>query len=258
MSKPWEWNTVREKAAQLVAQDELTDLKIAESIGVAEVTVERWKRVPEFRARVAEIVAAVAKALEQYAIADKDERLADLNDCWMRIRRAMDDRGRSPEMQAIPGGTTGLFVRTLKSIRVPVTPKSDAAASSPVPGTSETGSAESSGVPVEVENDAVYVANTTAQVIEEFVFDAAMLRERRDLAEQAARETGHRRTKIDHTLSGPKGGPLEIAIAEAARRVTPAELEAEVARILAEDKDDGGITEASGADTPDAEPSSSE
>ncbi len=252
----WQWTEQREKVAQLVAKDELTEDQIGHIAGISTITVTRWKRALEFKARVAQIVETVQAAALENAIADKNKRLARLNDRWMQVERLRQARAR--DMQDVPGGDTGLLVRTVKSIRVPKTSKPDAAASSPVLQTSKTDAVESSGVPSDVENDGGYVANTTVRVIEEYAADTAIMREERELAEQAAREMGERRTKVDHTLSGPKGGPLEIAIAEAARRVTPAELEAEVARILAEDKDDGGITEASGADTPDAEPSSSE
>lgn len=49
----WAWTPARERAAELVAADELTDEAIAAAVGVSRRTLTYWKRHPEFRARVA-------------------------------------------------------------------------------------------------------------------------------------------------------------------------------------------------------------
>jgi transposase-like protein len=52
------WNEQRIQAAALVAAGRLTDLEIAAEVGVSDRQLRRWKRIPEFRARVEANLAA--------------------------------------------------------------------------------------------------------------------------------------------------------------------------------------------------------
>ena len=116
----WRWSHARETAASLVADDTLSDIEIASKAGVGKATLERWKKVPQFYARVLEIREALRKtAVEvalQYGIANCRERMICLNELWNRLQRVVSERAKAPDMQNIPGGRTGLLVRRVRSI----------------------------------------------------------------------------------------------------------------------------------------------
>jgi DNA-binding XRE family transcriptional regulator len=142
----------REKAATLVAEDQLTDEEIGTTVGVSRKTVQRWKHEPGFAQRVQEIVTIYATRAVEHGIARRERRLRVLNEMHDRILRVIDTRAKSPELQHIPGGRTGLVTRMLKGI-----------------GTGE-----------------------NYQVVEVYEVDTASLRELRALQRQAAEELGQR------------------------------------------------------------------
>lgn len=141
---------VQLRAAQLVAEGELTEDEIAEQVDRARRTVQLWKKLPEFRARVAELVKELEVAILDRGIARRGQRVARLDDTWRRLRQVVDERAADPAMQTVAGGKTGLLVRHLKQI----------------------GGGE------------------TAQVVEEFEVDTGLLRELREHEKQAAIELG--------------------------------------------------------------------
>lgn len=110
----WTWTRAREKAAQLVADDALTNEQIAASVGVIRQTLDLWKLRPEFQARVASIVAAYADAIKGEGIANVKNRVAAQNDRWERMKAVIAERAVSDEMANVPGGKTGLLVHTYK------------------------------------------------------------------------------------------------------------------------------------------------
>jgi IS30 family transposase len=60
-----EWSTNKETAALLLAEDSLSMPQIAQQLGTSESTIDRWKKVPEFQARIKENIAAFhTKCLE--------------------------------------------------------------------------------------------------------------------------------------------------------------------------------------------------
>jgi hypothetical protein len=134
----------------LVAQDELTNEQIAERVGVARYSLDRWKLAPEFRSRVASLVADMREAVRQRGIADKRNRLDLYEDIKDRLRQVVAERAADPTMADVPGGRTGMLVRGYKSI----------------------GSGES------------------AQRVEEYTVDGVLAKELRDYAKQAAIEVG--------------------------------------------------------------------
>ena len=149
-AESWKWTTRRERAAQLVADDQLTDTEIALQCGVTQRQLERWKKVPEFQERVAAIVEAERQAILAKGIAEKRNRVDALNDRWQRMRQVIDERAEDPDMAKVPGGRTGLLVREFKQI-----------------GT-----------------------GPDATMVEEFHLDAALLKESREHEKQAAQELG--------------------------------------------------------------------
>ena len=69
----------QERAAWLVAEDEMSDEKIAQEIGIHRDTLFEWKKIPEFKARVAEHVAQITHQVMHSGYCRVDKRLALLN-----------------------------------------------------------------------------------------------------------------------------------------------------------------------------------
>ena len=186
----WKWTSERERAAELVADDGLSDRQIAQELGINRKTLERWRKIAEFRARVKAITEAAQKKALEYAIADKHRRLGVLNEMWLGLQQIIDARAIDPAMQRAPGGNTGLLVRKLKSIRVP--------------------KGYQHGALVD-RNTLTRGSKTTFGVIEEFKLDAALLRTARRLGEQAAREMG----QWGKSAGAQRHGPAEQTIRKA-------------------------------------------
>jgi DNA-binding XRE family transcriptional regulator len=144
------WTTQREQAAQLVADDALSDQSIADKLGVTRQTLANWKREPAFQQRVAEHLEAAREAIRAEGIANRINRVNALNDRWNRMRTVIEERAEDEAMQDVPGGKTGLLVHQTKAI-----------------GTG---------------------ANQT--IIDEYAVDTGLLKELRAHEEQAAKELG--------------------------------------------------------------------
>lgn len=142
----------REMAAQLVADDRLTDREIAEQCGIDKATLERWKLQTSFKTRVQAIVAEYAKRALKHGIARRERRLGVLNDLHNKLLQVIDERAKSEDMVAVPGGKTGIVTKTLKGI----------------------GKGED------------------FQTVEEYRVDTASIAEIRDIQKQAAEELGQR------------------------------------------------------------------
>src|SRR5438270_5300704 len=115
----WKWTSERERAAELVADDGLSDGQIAQELGINRKTLERWRKIAELRARVKSITEAAQKQALEHVIANQYGRIGFLNEMWLGLRRVIDARAIDPAMERAPGGKTGLLVRRLRSIRVP-------------------------------------------------------------------------------------------------------------------------------------------
>lgn len=109
------WTRKRAKAALAVAEDTLTDAQIAANAGVSKQTLETWKKIPEFRARVEEHVRSFEEAIKAEGIANRQNRVAALNDRWDRMRQVIDARAVAHKGEA-PGAGTGLLVKQYKQI----------------------------------------------------------------------------------------------------------------------------------------------
>ena len=109
----WEWSTNKETAAQLLAEDSLSIPQIAQQLGASESTVDRWRKVPEFQARIKENIAAFRTKFLECGLARKESRLAALTDVYHRLQLIVSERGASAEMKSVAGGASGL-------IKVPV------------------------------------------------------------------------------------------------------------------------------------------
>jgi len=119
--------------------------------GGADRSAHALRRRPEISVRVTELRTAIEDGIIQLAITERSERLKEYEDRWNRLRTLREERANSKEMSGVPGGRTGLLVRTLKMIG----------------------------------------AGKSAEVVEEYELDTGYLREIRELEKQAAIEKGH-------------------------------------------------------------------
>lgn len=112
--KMWNMTGRMERGAALVAADELTDVEIAEKIGVHRTTLEKWKTVPAFVQRCLELRRQMRDQILREGIASRVERIKALMDRWMRMRQIIADREK--EFAGIPVARTGLMIREYKSV----------------------------------------------------------------------------------------------------------------------------------------------
>ncbi len=118
---PWEWTSERERAAQLVADGQLTNDEIAARCDIARDTLQDWKRTAEFSARVQEHIASFRAKITADGLADRINQIAFIKARLAAIRGIYRARGELNE--SAPGDTPiqkGLQVKTLKSLRVTV------------------------------------------------------------------------------------------------------------------------------------------
>jgi hypothetical protein len=110
------WTRKTERAALLVAQDDLADRAIGAACGVTERTIERWKQHPEFAARVQEHRDLWREAIKARGIAERQNRVDALNDRWHRMRQVIEERAEDAATARVAGGSTGLIVRDVKGV----------------------------------------------------------------------------------------------------------------------------------------------
>jgi hypothetical protein len=173
------WTEGRERAAALLAEDRLSDEDIANLVGITRQALQKWKARPEFMARVDGIVEKIRIAVEAEGIANKVNRVALLNDMWRRQQAVI--AARAGEYAHIPGGDTGLLVRTVNIAKV-----------------------------YEVGDPDDERMNPTKETIlvEEYAVDTGLLKEMRETAKQAAIELRQWTEQREETHK--PAGPLEV------------------------------------------------
>lgn len=91
------WNEQRIQAAQHVASGRLTDLEIAAEVGISDRQLRRWKRIPEFRARVEQQLAAYSAFLDE----EDEKDWLKTQEAWREEENAAskEREARSEEME---------------------------------------------------------------------------------------------------------------------------------------------------------------
>lgn len=112
------WDGRHSEAATLLVEDRLTDEQISKRVGCSRRQLARWKSVPEFKAKLAELRQELANKVRRRGITNLSRRLTRADRDWEALHRIIDERAKDPELQHVPGGSTGLLVRRVKSIRV--------------------------------------------------------------------------------------------------------------------------------------------
>src|SRR5258707_11081668 len=112
---PFEWTAQRERAAVLLAEDSLTDIQIAAELEIDRRTLARWKENAEFQKRIVDQVEKIRVAGAKLSISDKTHRGRALDNRWQRMHQVIEARAADESMKDVPGGTTGLMVRSYKT-----------------------------------------------------------------------------------------------------------------------------------------------
>jgi hypothetical protein len=146
----------QDEAAQLLAEDRLTDREIAQQLNITERQLYRWKKLPTVADRIEEIRTATAAQILAQGIRRKETRLAKLDGLIEGLDRVIAER--SFDMVGVPGGQSGLLVRTIKKI----------------------GSGED------------------AEKVEEYAVDTKTIKEYREVMRHAAVEKGEWTEKFEH------------------------------------------------------------
>ena len=197
---PFLWTQQTEQAALLVAEGKLTEARIAAKVKVDRTTLWRWKKHPEFALRVQETVDAFRAAIRAEGIAVLENRLERLNEHWEGMRALVQARAADA-------------VKTKQSNKKAV---DDHTVAARLLGASETQIWQQVA---EIVRDLPQVAPgmetglvvrsykvAGGSMVEEFTFDAALLKELRGHEEQAAKELGQWTEKRE--LTGASGSPL--------------------------------------------------
>ena len=178
-----------ERAALLVAEDQLTEEQIAGDCGVDRKTLYRWRQLAAFHAAVEEHRREWREQLKAKGLADRQNRIDALNDRWGRLRRVID--ARADLHKDAPGGDTGLLVRQVKLVKV-----YNVEAEPPEEGEERDG-------------ETLFSAKRSVEV-SEYAVDTSLLKELREHEKQAAQELGEWTEKKE--LSGKDGGPISVAL----------------------------------------------
>ncbi len=99
-------------AAQLVAEDAVPDVRIAEKVGVSPSTLARWKVDAAFRERVDTIRHEMQAKLLRAGIAAKQNRVDGYVERHRRLQAVIDARAADRRYAEEPGWSTGLLVRS--------------------------------------------------------------------------------------------------------------------------------------------------
>jgi hypothetical protein len=182
------WQAKHEEAAQLVADDRLSNEQIAARMGVTRQAMDLWKLDPAFKARVAEIVEAARAEALRCGVAVKAERIRGYQDRYQRMRALLDARAAMGQrlVAALQGeGDADRYLRSLF-------------------GKGELPPGLETGLLVKT----VKVVGKVTE--EEWSVDTGLLSEMRATEKQAAQEMGDWTEKRE--VAGPGGGPQLVQV----------------------------------------------
>lgn len=194
------------EAAALVAQGKLTRPQIAEQFGIGVRTLAEWKADPEFQAEVDRLTKDWREGVRKRGIANKENRLANLNGLHRRSVAFMRHRARmlAIELQA--------ELREMEARRLVWTEQGE------VPpdvlgALAVKEKALKAAIPMvktgmcRMELKSLHDGKESYQVIREVFYDHQLEAAIRAQMQQAAIEMGDWKTTVEHTGKG--GGPVE-------------------------------------------------
>jgi hypothetical protein len=102
----------REQAAQMLAEDVLTDGEIGGKLGVSDRRVRQWKQEAAFLHRLDFLRQSFAERALRHGIARRDKRVQSAQDDYERLGRVIEARAGDPVFKRVTGGETGAMVLT--------------------------------------------------------------------------------------------------------------------------------------------------
>ena len=183
-AKPFEWTSKRVEAAVRVAEDTLSNQEISDLLDINPKTLTTWKQHPIFITRVDELIVGLQDRARRRGLARLDKRQDAQFDRHRRMVDLVEARADQHKDDG-PDGATGAIVRELKSVTVryerdPSDPDSK--------------------------------AFSVREEIYEHTFDAALMRELRELEKQIAQDAGQWSEKRE--ITGASGGPVRVSYVE--------------------------------------------
>ncbi|WP_158792441.1 phBC6A51 family helix-turn-helix protein [Granulicella sp. L60] len=104
----------QEQAAQLLAEGRYQYAEIAEKIGIEVRTLYKWRALSTFTERVSQLSSDFQKRSWSLGITRKYYRINCLASVHSKLLTVIEQRAEDPDMQNVPGGKTGLLVKTFK------------------------------------------------------------------------------------------------------------------------------------------------
>lgn len=188
----FKWTKSKERAAEMLAEDRLSDVAIANKVGVAPMSLYYWKRNPEFRDRIEYYLEGIRAAALKEGIAHASERMRHIANRHAALRDIVRARRESGQVPAEAGGETGLVIRQAKIVKV-----YDVKVTERPPKPSE-GEPEDPSKAVDEaeghdpEDDEIIIPTKRVEMVYEYTLDTGLLAELDRLEADAAKEMGHR------------------------------------------------------------------
>ena len=99
-------------AVEMLFDDLMTDVAIAEAVGVDERTLRRWKQIPEFLEEFDQLGMQYHKITRQRCLNAKARRLDARLDRYRLLLLLIDERANAGD-PAVPGDCTGLIIKRI-------------------------------------------------------------------------------------------------------------------------------------------------
>jgi hypothetical protein len=104
----------QERAAQMIAEGRYQYAEIADKVGIEVRTLHYWRNLRPFMLRVEELSSDFQKRAWDLGLARKYHRITCLANIHSKLLAVIEKRAEDPDMQLVPGGNTGLLVKTYK------------------------------------------------------------------------------------------------------------------------------------------------
>lgn len=115
LEKDFVWSPTSLKAAELLAENELSMAEVAEACKTSRQSLWAWKQHPQFAEAVADRANDVVAAMHRHFIAKKHKRIATLDRLHQKALAIIEARSTDPRHTAWAGGETGLLVVRTKT-----------------------------------------------------------------------------------------------------------------------------------------------
>src|SRR5262245_31940042 len=100
--RPFRWTPKQLQAARLLAANALTDVEIARQLNLNRASLRRWRRCPEFLAKIQEEAEALGGLARQHALALRARRLKNLETRHAQLMQILHERAADPALRGVP------------------------------------------------------------------------------------------------------------------------------------------------------------